>query len=632
MADTTSSNQWSDQQVDNIEDDPFAELSRLIGEPWDAEPVSDRPDLLEAAPLGRENRLFEGEQSGFSAPEALSRPADEATNSLELDVEDLVGALDAELNASFLEEDAGESTQHSGQPAAEIANPQVIAPQVANRDAGFSVGAAAMQPVEAVPVSDLEVALRGLSAPVNPRGIGLQHSEAFAPARQDASPLPDVADKPFDDFDELIASELAAMNPSPRAVAARPATVDGADADTVAPQGHAAATVRHAQAAEDAPAAKVAGRPAVADTISPAFAPATASRVRFSPRMSSLAASVLAITVVGAAAAYWVSGDVTSGSGDLLIVRADTDPVKVAPKDPGGRAIPNQNKAVYERVQSADAAIVPAQQTLVTAAEEPVDLPGVDLNPISSARAAEPVRVADAANDGSPIAVLTPRRVRTMTVRPDGTLVMANTVPETSMDDMRGNGAALIEASSRSVVPAEGATPLSAEDAAPSAADANASVLGQSSPGVPVPALRPGLDNAAPIRVAAVATPEPMSDAGGSTAVAAVATTAPETVGSIAAAPAATPAPVSAAQMPVADGYFVQISSQPNEAAAKQTSQTLGQRYAEVIGQRDLVIQSADIPGKGTYYRVRIATGSKSEASTLCTELKSAGGSCFVAR
>ncbi|WP_206454270.1 SPOR domain-containing protein [Aurantimonas marina] len=632
MADTTSSNQWSDQQVDNIEDDPFAELSRLIDEPWGLEPVIDRPDLMDAAPQGGENPVFLGDEGGVSAPEAseaLGRPADEAANSLGVDVEDLVGALDAELSVSFLEEEARESTQHFGQPAAAISDPEVIAPQAANWGVGASASALAMQPIDAVPVSDLEIALRGLSAPVNPREIGLQHSEAFAPARHDTSPAPDVADKPFDDFDELIASELAAMNPAPRAVAATPTPVEGAGANAGAPTGHAAAPALHSKAGEDAPAAKVpvakvAGRPAVADTISPAFAPATASRVRFSPRMSSLAASVLAITVVGAATAYWVSGDVAGGSGDLLIVRADTDPVKVAPKDPGGRAIPNQNKAVYERVQSADADIVPAQQTLVTAAEEPVDLPGVDLNPISSARAAEPVRIADAANDGSPIAVLTPRRVRTMTVRPDGTLVMADTVPETSMDDMRGNGAALIEVSSRSVVPGE--------NAAPSAAEANASVLGQSSSGVPVPALRPGSDNAAPVRVAAVATPEPISDAGGSTAVAAVKTTSPETVGSIAAALAATPAPVSAAQTPVADGYFVQISSQPNEAAAKQTSQTLGQRYAEVIGQRDLVIQSADIPGKGTYYRVRIATGSKAEASTLCTELKSAGGSCFVAR
>ncbi|HEY9056232.1 MAG TPA: SPOR domain-containing protein [Aurantimonas sp.] len=626
MADTTSSNQWSDQQVDNIEDDPFAELSRLIDEPWGSEPASDRPASL--AQVG-ENLPSVGDASGFSVSDAPGIPADEPADSLSVDIDDLVGALDAELNASFQEERARESTQHSGQPAAAISHPAMIASPLANRGVKADAGSVSMQRIEAMPVSDLEVALRALSAPVNPRGIGLQYSEAFAPARRDTAPSPDVADKPFDDFDELIASELAAMNPTPRAVAATLPTVGGAEPDVGSPVGHAAAPVRHPKATEDAsaakvPAANVKDRPAVADAMSSAFAPAAASRARFSPRMPGLAASVLAITVVGAAAAYWASGDIAGDSGDMLIVRADTDPVKVAPKDPGGRAIPNQNKAVYERVQSADADIVPAQQTLVTAAEEPVDLPGVDLNPISSARAAEPVRIADAASDGSPIAVLTPRRVRTMTVRPDGTLVVANTVPETSMDDMRGNGAALIEASSRSMVPAEGA--------ALSSAEANASVVGQSSSGVPVPVLRPGSDNSAPVRVAAVTAPEPMSDAGGLTADVAVATTAPETVGSIAAAPAATPAPVSAAQTPVADGYYVQISSQPNEAAAKQTSQTLGQRYAEVIGQRDLVIQSADIPGKGTYYRVRIATSSKSEASTLCSELKSAGGSCFVAR
>ena len=50
------------------------------------------------------------------------------------------------------------------------------------------------------------------------------------------------------------------------------------------------------------------------------------------------------------------------------------------------------------------------------------------------------------------------------------------------------------------------------------------------------------------------------------------------------------------------------------------------------MGGRNIKIQKADIPGKGTFYRVRIAAGSKKEAAALCAKYKSAGGQCLVAR
>ena len=43
-------------------------------------------------------------------------------------------------------------------------------------------------------------------------------------------------------------------------------------------------------------------------------------------------------------------------------------------------------------------------------------------------------------------------------------------------------------------------------------------------------------------------------------------------------------------------------------------------------------IKKAEIPNKGTYFRVRIPAGSREEANSLCSRYKSAGGSCLVTR
>ena len=78
--------------------------------------------------------------------------------------------------------------------------------------------------------------------------------------------------------------------------------------------------------------------------------------------------------------------------------------------------------------------------------------------------------------------------------------------------------------------------------------------------------------------------------------------------------------------------YSMQISSQPSEAGARESYQNLSRRYASIIGGRGVNIQRADIPNKGVFYRVRIPVGSKNDATALCNQYKAAGGSCFVAR
>ncbi|WP_019218766.1 SPOR domain-containing protein [Bartonella florencae] len=80
------------------------------------------------------------------------------------------------------------------------------------------------------------------------------------------------------------------------------------------------------------------------------------------------------------------------------------------------------------------------------------------------------------------------------------------------------------------------------------------------------------------------------------------------------------------------EAYYVQLASQPTHALARDSLKKMQLRFAALIGARPLNIQSALIPGKGTYYRVRIQTQNRNDAINLCESIKNSGGSCFITR
>ncbi|MCA1262753.1 SPOR domain-containing protein, partial [Nitratireductor aquimarinus] len=105
----------------------------------------------------------------------------------------------------------------------------------------------------------------------------------------------------------------------------------------------------------------------------------------------------------------------------------------------------------------------------------------------------------------------------------------------------------------------------------------------------------------------------------------------------VAAAPSQPTQPVAQAPAPApvttgTDGWSVQISSQPTVEAAQKSYQDMAQRYGNLLTGKGVNIVKAEIAGKGTYYRVRIPSSSKDDAIRLCSQLKSAGGSCFVSK
>lgn len=302
---------------------------------------------------------------------------------------------------------------------------------------------------------------------------------------------------------------------------------------------------------------------------------------------------VAGLVAVGGIAVYAFSGG--SSSDGPSILRADADPMKVRPENPGGTVVPNQDNVVYDRVGSGQPLASPTQERLITTNEQPVDLAAEEEAPYEDLSAfgydsPEEDRLDADLNDGPAVAeetvAVAPRRVRTMIVRPDGTMVPRD-------DNEPAAAVAAPSALSLDDLTSEGNDNVASIERAPAPVSTPAPV--------PAPAPKPApVAQAQPTQVAALPTPVP-------------------------AAPAE--APVTAA---VPGGWSIQIASQPTAAGAQSSYKDLAKRYGNVIGGKGVSIVKADIEGKGTYYRVRIPAPSRGEANTLCTSYKSAGGSCFV--
>ncbi len=406
---------------------------------------------------------------------------------------------------------------------------------------------------------------------------------------------------------------------------------------------------------------------------------------------------VVCVAVAGGAGFYFwnssLGGD--SASGEPPVIVADTEPVKVKPADPGGTTVPNQDLAVYDRV-AGNGTAEPTDQNLVTTAEEPVDVVQRTLNPEALPlegrdQVAEPVvkseerlAASDSTDNAAPAAEdtngeptgISPRKVRTLVVKPDGTIVardlpetprvISTSLPEQSTETNAnaGQGAgttnqtvALAPAESTSLVQTPPAATDAAAETTQTQSETQAASTTPDSPtnetvpavgaqsslppidenirdtgALPVPATKPESENSEPQTVATANDTGTVSTGAGQ---------------ANAPVPAARPAdqPVNIVEAVTERGnlagsqsagrpgdYSMQISSQPSEAGARQSYQDLSSRYASILGGRNYNIQRADIPNKGVFYRVRIPVGTRAEATALCNQYKAAGGSCFVAR
>lgn len=378
-----------------------------------------------------------------------------------------------------------------------------------------------------------------------------------------------------------------------------------------------------------------------------------------------IAASIAGLVLIGGGGVYawsaFTSG--TVGSGEPRVILADKEPIKVVPEEKGGKTVPNQDKAVYDRV-AGDNANTPQQEQLVTSTEEPVDVVQRTLTPETlpfdgPEDGVEAVIAADDENrvlpgvdepatataDGGNKPLVSPRKVKTMIVKPDGTLVAREEIVNEPATEI-----AQIDAK------ATGTTGTASGEAATNATlDADASLRAEqgATDGQPRSALAEAadaeVDDTAPVRTVKTTTIDAASTStDGNTP---VPVTRPidqpvTVVGTVTengnvrdtqtaeATPTQTQQTAEQTQVAaIAPGsYVIQIASLPSEAEAQKSYSSLSSKFGSVIGGRGVDIKKAEIPNKGTFFRVRIPAGSREEANSLCSRYKSAGGSCLVTR
>jgi cell division septation protein DedD len=92
--------------------------------------------------------------------------------------------------------------------------------------------------------------------------------------------------------------------------------------------------------------------------------------------------------------------------------------------------------------------------------------------------------------------------------------------------------------------------------------------------------------------------------------------------------------PMATAAPPALSGaYAVQLFSARSEGLAAGEWAKLAETHARLFSGLDHEIVRAEIPGRGTYYRLRVGGfAAADEAQTLCAALKSKGADCLVVR
>ncbi|MBL1405729.1 MAG: SPOR domain-containing protein [Rhizobiales bacterium] len=304
-----------------------------------------------------------------------------------------------------------------------------------------------------------------------------------------------------------------------------------------------------------------------------------------------------------------------SNDENVPVIEAEQSPTKVKPQDPGGKKIANTENKVYENV-TGDGNVVTTQDKLINSRQEPtrLEVKSADQKNISR------LQPSSQSLTKNSLGGVSPKRVRTLTIKPDGTIVRS----------------APVKTELASAKPVVTSTPALSQKLVqtkpvvkPATKTATKSVVKAATKRPVVkPVLRPVIRNIPKVAAQRPTASAPTSLTNTRTVTkpaqaASISINKPTNI--------ATNVATKSAAIP-AGGYTVQVSSQRSDKAARASYANIRKRFSSVIGNRQPVIQKAVIKGKGTFYRAKIPTRTKAEATKLCASLKRAGGSCFVSR
>jgi hypothetical protein len=346
--------------------------------------------------------------------------------------------------------------------------------------------------------------------------------------------------------------------------------------------------------------------------------------------------------MVGGAVAMKVGGVPGMHKSPPLILAAD-GPKKVAPPNEATVQSPGDTGALLLKDSASPA---PTPVKLVTTEEQPVDLlaqtpaPAPSPKPPAADGQSAPSPTPPAADGQLAPAPDTPivapseglggapasapptlfpsaRRVKTVSVRPDGPLLSSDTAPDTPVAETAAAAPSpAVQKPENAGAAALAATPtidLPAKPAAKSSARVN---LAKADPPAPADAAN------APLQLGSVAhAAKPDKPHKPKPAVVADATpSAAETN--------TTPKFETAS---AGGGWAVQLAAPRSESEAQGAVARLQNKYGDDLGSSSLAVHKAEVNGE-TIYRVRAGGLSKAEALSLCNKLKASGGDCFIAR
>lgn len=311
---------------------------------------------------------------------------------------------------------------------------------------------------------------------------------------------------------------------------------------------------------------------------------------------------------------YWVLGMGHGNDAEAPVLTADAAPVKeVPPAAPPKEEA--QGSVVFNELGGGSAAPPPDEQ--LVSRDDSTDTSVADV--------AQTVGDGEGAVDSE--SELANRKVRTVTVRPDGTIVSGD-------DAVAGSEALPVDRPNVPAVPGADVQPSELLAALPdnttpaptAAADPIAGAIDAASTDPAGAAATTATDpaNIDPTIVAPVPMPRPSNRA----ALAARVATADDSGPLDLTASSSTPTPAAAPAVASSGGAYVQLSSQPTTADAQASLRTTQNRLAGILNGRSLEIRQVDLGAKGVWYRVVLPVNSFSEATQTCASFKANGTDC----
>ncbi len=287
----------------------------------------------------------------------------------------------------------------------------------------------------------------------------------------------------------------------------------------------------------------------------------------------------LCVVLAGVGGTYFLRGG-SSTVASAPTIKAVSGPLKVAPDAPAPTSGPQSSASVLEKPGEKLGA-----SRVVTSEEQPVDLSQVRTASVPA------VGVAAARPAG---AFPEPIKVKTVSVRPDGTIISASDAPARPVTS--------------SVTPAVAPQRTASNVTGSTPATSPASPAG-AKPAAPAPAPTA----AAPKTTVRVAPPS-------ETSAAKPAQTA-----------SAAPAQAVASSPAVAKGGFaVQLAAAGSDAEARDKIGKYQRQFASSLDGHAPGVVKGEANGKSVW-RIRVGGLSREDAVSMCVSIKDSGGSCFVA-